>query len=401
MPLFEYAARNSHQEKVMGKVEAKTLPQAVTMLTARGLFVIRVRPYSEGSIEFLNKMMNRVGFVEIVTFTRQMATMITAGLSLSKALSILEQQPNPEMGKLVSTLLKDVETGNTFSGALTKYPKEFSRVYIQLVKAGELGGVLDKVLERLAINLEKEKEFQSKTKGALIYPIIVVTAMLVVAMIMMIFVVPKLTSMYKDFGAKLPAPTVVLMAISDFFVNNWWVVVAVAVIGVVAFKNWRKTRNGQIKFDQFVFKLPVFGDLRKKVIITDFARTLALLLSTGVSLLEALDIVAEAADSLVYREAFQDAAKMVEKGDSLSQAIAKYGEIFPPILNQMIAVGEETGKLDDVLQKLSVFFEAETEQAVKNMTTAMEPMIMVVLGVGVGLLVVAVILPIYSLTSQF
>ncbi len=401
MPIFEYVARNSHQEKVTGKVESKGVAQAVTMLTSRGLFVIRVKPYNEGSIEFINKMLNRIGFVEIVTFTRQMATMITAGLSLSKALSILEQQTNPEMGKMVSTLLKDVETGSTFSSSLVKYPKEFSRVYIQLVKAGELGGVLDKVLERLAINLEKEKEFQSKTKGALIYPIIVMSAMGVVATIMMIFVVPKLTSMYKDFGAKMPTPTLVLMSMSDFMVNNWWVVAIIGVIAYLSFQKWHKTRNGQIQFDKFVFKLPVFGDLKKKIVITDFARTLALLLSTGVSLLEAMDIVAEAADSLIYREAFQDASKMVEKGDSLSQAIAKYGDIFPPILNQMIAVGEETGKLDDVLQKLSVFFEAETEQAVKNMTTAMEPMIMVVLGLGVGLLVVAVILPIYSLTSSF
>lgn len=401
MPIFEYAARNSHQEKVTGKVEAKNQQQAVSLLAARGLFVVRVKLYTEGSMEFLNKLMNKVGFVEVVTFTRQMATMITAGLSLSKSLSILEQQPNPEMGKMVSALLKEVETGNTFSSALMKYPGQFSRVYIQLVKAGELGGVLDKVLDRLAINLEKEKEFQSKTKGALIYPIIVVTAMAVVGIIMMIFVVPKLTAMYKDFGAKMPMPTMVLMSISDFFVNSWWAVALAAAGAYFGFKSWQKTRKGQIAFEKFIFKLPIFGDLRKKIIVTDFARTLSLLLSTGVSLLEALDIVSEAADSLIYREAFQEAARMVEKGDSLSQAIARYGDIFPSILNQMLAVGEETGKLDDVLQKLSVFFEAETEQAVKNMTTAMEPMIMVVLGLGVGMLVIAVILPIYSLTSAF
>jgi type IV pilus assembly protein PilC len=401
MPIFEYQAKNSHFERVSGKVEAKTKSQAVNLLTARGLFVIGLKVTSENSsLEWLNQFFAKINFVDIVNFTRQMATMINAGLSLSKSLTILEQQINPEMGKVVVALLKDVESGGTFSDALAKHPKVFSRVYVQLVKAGEVGGVLDEVLERLAHTMEKEKEFRAKTKGALIYPIIVVSAMLVVATIMMIFVVPKLTDMYKDFGAELPLPTKILMGLSGFMVNNWWVFLLVGGIGAVAFSRWSKTDRGQHMIDAWLFKIPIFGELRKKIVLTDFTRTLSLLLGTGVSLLEALEIVTAAIDSLLYRDALAEATKLVERGDSLSAAIAKY-EHFPALLDQMIAVGEETGKIDEVLNKLSLFYEAESEQAVKNLTVAMEPLIMIVLGIGVGMLVVAVIMPIYSLTSQF
>ncbi|HCC84938.1 MAG TPA: pilus assembly protein PilC [Candidatus Pacebacteria bacterium] len=400
MPIFEYTAKNSHYEVIKGKVEAKTKSQAVTLLSARGLFVIKLRTLNDNSFEWFKQFFNKVAFDDVVNFTRQMATMINAGLSLSKSLTILEQQHNPEMAKVVAGLLKEVETGGTFSNALAKHPQIFSRVYVQLVKAGEVGGVLDEVLERLAVTMEKEKEFRAKTKGALIYPAIVVTAMLIVATIMMVFVVPKLTDMYKDFGAQLPLPTLILMGISGFMVKNFILIVLGVTGGIFFFKNWAKTEMGQRKLDGWLFKLPIFGDLRKKIILTDFARTLSLLLGTGVSLLEALDIVAAAMDSLLYREALKDATKQVERGDSLSAAVAKY-DLFPPLLNQMISVGEETGKIDDVLSKLSVFYESESEQAVKNMTVAMEPMIMIVLGIGVGMLVIAVILPIYSLTSQF
>lgn len=400
MPIFEYTVKNSHFEKVTGKVEAKTKAQAVALLTARGLFVIHLRAADGNSLAFLDQIFNKVEFSDIVNFTRQMATMINAGLSLSKSLTILEQQKNQEMGRIVTALLKDVESGGTFSDALGKHPRTFNRVYVQLVKAGEVAGVLDQVLERLAVTMEKEKEFRSKTKGALIYPVIVMSAMAVVGVIMMIFVVPKLTDMYKDFGAELPLPTRILMGLSHFLVNFWWAFAAVIGVGFTVFRSWAKTLKGQRAIDKWLFKVPIFGDLRRKVVLTDFARTLSLLLGTGVSLLEALEIVAEALDSIEYREALHTATQLVERGDSLSAAIAK-DDLFPALLNQMIAVGEETGKIDDVLSKLAVFYESESEQAVKNLTTAMEPLIMIILGIGVGLLVVAVILPIYSLTSQF
>lgn len=401
MALFRYTVKNQHGETVKGKVEARSESQAAAVLRTRGLLVIRVQPLNDESFTAIKEMLMGVKYDEVVTFTRQLSTMVTAGLPLTQAMSILNQQSKPAMSRMIGELQREVEGGSTFAKALAKFPRVFSRVYVQLVLAGETGGVLDEVLDRLADNMEKDKDFKAKTKGALIYPVIVVIAMIIVAFIMMVFVIPKLTEMYKDFGADLPFATQLLIDISTFVANFWWLFIVGGIGGSFVFRRWLKTRSGRIAFDRLLLKIPVFGELRSKVTLTEFARTLSLLLGAGISLLQALEIVSEASNNILYREALQDAAKQVEKGISLSQAIAKYGNLFPPILSQMIAVGEETGKLDDVLLKLSVYFESESEHAIKNLTTALEPMIMIVLGLGVGLMVIAIIMPIYNLTSQF
>ncbi len=400
MPLFNYSAKNERGEGVKGKVEAQTLQQAAAILRGRNLLVVTVRPVTSESFSFLKTMFMGVKQDDIVNFTRQLSTMITAGLPLTQALGILEQQEKPAMIKLVSDIKAEIEGGSTFAAALGKQSKVFSRVYIQLVRAGEAGGVLDEVLLRLADNMEKDKEFRAKTKGALIYPVIVVIAMVIVALVMMIFVIPKLTEMYTDFGAELPLATRLLIDTSHLVANFWWVLGLAAIAGSAALRSWRKTHAGQVAYDTFLMKIPVFGVLRQKVILTEFARTLALLIGAGISLLQALEIVSDAMNNIVYREALNDAAKQVEKGVSLAQALSQH-QIFPPLLSQMVSVGEETGKLDDVLLKLSTYFQSESEHAIKNMTTALEPMIMIVLGVGVGVMVIAIIMPIYNLTSQF
>ncbi|MFZ1721324.1 MAG: type II secretion system F family protein [Microgenomates group bacterium] len=401
MAFFKYTAKNKFSETVKGKVEAQTIDQAASLLTSRELLVITLSPLVEDSFQFFKAKFFGIKIDDIVNFTRQLSTMITAGLPLSSALAILVQQGKPEMTKMVSGLLEEVEGGSSFAKALDKQKIYFSRIYIQLVFAGEAGGVLDNILERLAENMEKQKEFRAKTKGALIYPVIVIVAMLVVGAIMMIFVIPKLTEMYRDFGADLPLATRALIAISDFMVRAWWFVLLVIVGGIIGFRRWYKTKPGQLAIDKFIMKIPVFGILTQKVILTEFTRTLSLLLGAGISLLQALQIVTDGVDNIIYREALQKATDQVEKGVSLSQALSHYDDIFPPILHQMIKVGEETGKLDSVLKKLSEYFESETEHAVKNMTTAIEPIIMVVLGIGVGAMVIAIIMPIYNLTSQF
>ena len=213
-------------------------------------------------------------------------------------MSILVRQSKPEMSRLVATLLQDVEGGNTFASALEKHP-EFSRIYVQLVRAGEVGGVLDDVLNRLADNMEKQKEFRAKTKGAMIYPVIVIIAMVAVGFIMMIFVIPKLTEMYKDFGAELPLPTMILIGISDFMVKFWYIMIGGAVGGYVALNRWRKTPVGRTQWDRYVLKIPIFGILRQKVILTEVARTLSLLLEAGISLLQALEIVTEGVENQI------------------------------------------------------------------------------------------------------
>jgi type IV pilus assembly protein PilC len=400
MPFFKYIAKNEHNETVKGKVEARSKEVAASILTSRSLLVINISPLEKGSFSFLKGMLSGVKEDDVVNITRQLSTMITAGLPLSTSLSILAEQSRDEISTLINDILRDIEGGNTLSQALEKKPKVFSRVYTQLIKAGEAGGVIDKILSRLADTLEKQKEFRGKTKGALIYPMIVVTAMVGVGFVMMIVVIPKLTEMYKDFGADLPFVTQLLIDISGIFVNYWWLMISLMVGIGLLFQNWKKTEAGDHYVDNLQLKMPVFGELKEKVIITEFARTLSLLLSAGVSLINALRIVSEAIESVNYRDSLEEVAKKVEKGVPMSQALSA-NEIFPPILYQMASVGEETGKLDEILLKLSVYFESESEQAVKNLTTALEPAIMIILGLSVGVMVVAIIMPIYSLTSQF
>lgn len=400
MPLFKYTAKNDHGDTLKGKVEAQSAAQAASALRNRNLLVITVQPISGHSSLPFKDLFEGVSFNDVVTFTRQLSTMITAGLPLTQGLSILAQQSKPGIAKMVSDLQREIEGGSTFAKALEKQPKIFPRVYTQLVRAGETGGVLDNVLQRLADNMERDKEFKGKTKGALIYPMIVVIAMFVVALVMLIFVVPQLTDMYKDFDADLPMATQILIDLSSTVSRFWYVGLAGGIGGFILFQRWVATHTGRRTFDRFLLSMPVFGVLRQKTILTEFTRTLSLMLGSGISLLQALDIVSEGINNTIYRDALQQSITQVEKGVSFSQSISKY-DMFPPILSQMVSVGEETGKLDDVLLKLSLYFQSESEQAIKNLTTALEPMIMVVLGIGVGLMVVAIIMPIYNLTSQF
>lgn len=401
MSYFKYTIKNQHGDTVKGKVEARTVQHAATILQERGLFVVDVVPIEESGLAIFNTLFGGIKQDDIVNFTRQLSTMITAGLTLTEALNILqEQNKKPAMVKTVSEILKAIEGGSSFGDALEKQEKVFSKTYVQLVRAGEVGGVLDEILQRLAENMEKSKEFKSKTKGALVYPAIVMIAMVILVFVMMVFVVPKLTAMFEDFGAELPLPTVILISISEVFQNYWWAMIGAMGVFFFFFRKWKKTDKGAHMWDKFLFRLPVFGELRKKIILTEFSRTIALLLGAGITLLRALHSVAEANESVIFREAFDDAAKKIEKGDSLSHAL-ELQSVFPNILPQMIRVGEETGKMDSVLMRLSAYYESETEQAIKTMTTALEPIIMIVLGVSVGFIVFAIIMPIYSLTSQF
>lgn len=400
MPYFSYSAKNQLNEVVKGKVEAQSASEAASLLDERGMLIIAIKPIATTNLQSFTKLFFGIKHDDIVTFTQQLSTMITAGLSLSKAIGVQVEQARPGFGELLANILQDIEGGKTFSEALAKHPKYFSRLYIQLVRAGEVGGVLDQILHRLALNMEKAKEFRAKTKGALIYPAIVLLTMLVVGFVMMAFVLPQLTAMFNDFGTTLPLPTVILIGISDIFAKYWPTIIAVVVLGGVVFRKWAKTDVGAHWVSKTILKVPIIGVLVQKMVITEFVRTLSLLLSAGISLLQALEIVTEGVDNLVFREAFQEAQKAVEKGGVLSEIIAQ-NPVFPGLLPQMVAVGEETGKLDEVLEKLSHFYESETEHAVKNLTTALEPLIMIILAIGVGAMVIAVIMPIYSLTSQF
>jgi type IV pilus assembly protein PilC len=304
------------------------------------------------------------------------------------------------MQKIVAQILADIEAGESFSTSLARHPDVFSRTYIALVKSGEVGGVMDAVLLRLADDMEKQQEFKGRVKGALIYPVIVIVGMVVVAFVMMIFVIPRLTSLYTDFGANLPLPTQILMSVSGFAVHFWFLVLAIVGIGLYVLNLYRATFQGRRKIDALIFKIPIFGDLQRQIILTELTRTLSLMVGSGVPILEALNITSEVVDNTIISDALKDSAKQIERGFPIAFSFARHPEAFPFLLSQMVAVGEETGKMDEVLTKISHIFEVESDEKVKGLTAAIEPIVMVVLGIGVGFLVIAVILPIYNLTSQ-
>lgn len=397
---FAYKVKDETGKTLTGVLEANTKTQAIQLLRNKRYIIISLHLEKESELDQFFEKIQKVSTDDVVNFTRQLSTMITAGLPLTESLRILEKQSRPAMGRIVAGILAEVEGGSSLGDSLEKYNDIFPKVYIALVRAGETAGVLDDILKRLADNLEKQRDFARKAKGALVYPAIILIGMVAVAAIMMIFVVPKMTEMYRDFGATLPLPTRILIGISDFMVKFWWLLVILISGGAYGFYKWIGTEAGGLLYEEALFKAPIIGKLRKQVVLTEFTRTMSLMVGAGISILDSLRIVADAVSSRIFKKDILEAAEKIEKGRPLGVVLADMPE-FPPIIPQMISVGEQTGKVDEILGKLSNYFESESETAIKTLTTAIEPLIMVVMGIGVGFLVFAIIMPIYNLTSQF
>jgi type IV pilus assembly protein PilC len=400
MKRFRFKAKDEKGAIVTGEVESPSPEQAARLLQKRGLIVITIETASRFSLQAIMRSSERIGFGDLVGFTRQLSTMINSGLPLTEALSILHSGSKESVQQIISQILADVEQGESLSFSVSKHPTVFSKNYIALIKAGETGGVLDTVLTRLADDLEKQQEFQGKVKGALVYPVIIIVGMIIVAFIMMVFVIPRLTSLYTDLSADLPLTTVILVTVSNFMATFWPLVLIAMGALVYAFKVYRGTKDGRRYTDELLFKIPIAGELAKHIYLTDFTRTLSLMVGSGVSILESLAIVGEAVPNVVISEAVQDVSKLVERGFPMGYSFARHPDAFPFLLAQMVSVGEETGKIDEVLAKVSHVFEVESEQKVKSLTTAIEPLILMVLGVGVAFLIIAIIMPIYNLTSE-
>ncbi len=399
--VFRYSGKDTQGIIVKGLVEAVGEKQAIGLLRSQEIYVISLQLVKKSIFSELQFKFSKVSFNNIVIFTHQLSTMISAGLTLTDAMSILKvQSSNPALAKMVSNILTEIEGGSSFAQALSKYPDQFSAIYVALVRAGEASGKLDEIIHRLAANLEKQREFRGKTKGALIYPVIILIGMLGVMTLMMIFVVPQLTSLYQEFGTDLPFTTRLMIKTSNLFVNFKFFIPVIIAGVVLLYRSWKKTNSGQHILDQFQFRLPVWGNLKKQMVLTEFSRTLGVLVGAGIPILKSLEIVSGSLASITYRDDLSKVAVQVEKGYPLGVPITQNAN-FPPILGQMITVGEETGKLDETLLKISEYFESETELGIKTLTTAMEPLIMVVLGVGVGFVVISILMPIYSLTSKF
>jgi type IV pilus assembly protein PilC len=402
MPVFQYKARGTDGKLLTGLADAPSRDGAMQLLHEKQLFVIDIRESRPGfSLNQIQQSIARVTFNDIVNFTRQLSTMVVAGLSLPEALSILRNQTtNQAFVDVLLDIEHQIVSGGNLANALSKYPRYFSTTYIALIRAGESSGSLDQILTRLSETLEAQREFRSKVSGAMIYPVIILIGMVGVVFVMMTVVMPKLTGLYKDFNIELPWTTVLLMSVSGFFVHFWWLVIFGIGGAVWLFRRWRKTPLGELLVDQLLFKIPLFGELQKKIILVDFTRTLGMLVAAGIHILEGLQILKGSLGNVMFRNAIGEISKKVEKGLPLGDSFAQY-PVFPPIVSQMMKVGEETGKLDETLTKLSKYFQSESEQLVKGLTTAIEPIIMVIMGLGVGFIVISVITPIYNITSQF
>lgn len=400
MPKFIYKAKDAKGGNVKGLIEAADQRQALSVLKERNLSCYSLSNKTEGLFSGVsNKYFKKTNFADVTAFTRQLSTMINAGLPLTESLAVLKAQEST-MSEISGLILQDVKEGKNLADSLKKFPKIFPQVYIALVSAGEAAGILDNILNRLATNMESQREFRGKIKNAMVYPVIVLVAMFGVIFGMMVLVIPKLTSLYEEFDADLPQVTKALISISKFSAHFWWLILLLVAGAVFLSKILMKNISVRRKVDEYKFKLPVFGKLSKMIAMTEFSRTLGLLVGAGVSLVEGLQISSKTSNNILVEEAIVFASEQVEKGLRLSSVLSQI-DFFPSIVPQMVGVGEETGKMDDVLTKVSNFFQTESEQSIKGLTTALEPLIMIVLGVGVLFLVMAIIMPIYNLTSSF
>jgi type IV pilus assembly protein PilC len=397
---FQYRALKG-TKIISKKIEAEDQKDVVEFLRKNDYFPIEVKEVRAAEIIFFSNLVNKPSFSDIVDFTRQVAIMLNAGLTIVDSLDIIKKQvTKPALKKIITDIDNDIKSGNSFSSALQKYRGIFSNLYIALVKSGEASGKLSEILLKLSDNLEKEREFKGKLKGAMIYPVLVISAMFVVMFIMITFVVPKLLNLYKDFNISLPATTQILITISSFSAKFWPLIIGAVFVGITAFKKYADTKAGKHSIDSLMLRLPVINNVIKIASLVDSTRTLSILIGSGVSILDGLAIVIDTTDNSIFHDSFVNIKRKVEKGQSLGVSLQQE-EIFPPILVQMVLVGEQTGHLDDTLMRMSRYFEMESEIAIKALTTLIEPMILVFLGLGVGFLVLSVITPIYNLTSSF
>lgn len=399
MQTYRYTVLNEQGQASTGLIEASDEAQAADILRSRKLLITSLEAKRETNIMQMFGG-GKVKQQELITVTRQLATMVTAGLPLTQALQVLVgQMKQGNLKRTFETIIRDIDGGVAFSKSLEKHPQVFPRLYISLIRAGEASGNLDVILTKLANNMETQAEFKSKVKGALIYPMIVLIAMGGVMVIMMVFVIPQMKQVYSSMNLELPLSTKILVAMSDFMVNQWYMVIILVGAAIAGYRYFAKTLRGRYLIGDIYNKVPVFGKLNTEVQLTQFIETLALLIASGVPILDALDISKDTLSNIRFQEATANIAQAVEKGTTLSEAI-KRQPVFPTIVSQMADIGEKTGKLDEVLGKIGSSFEEETNNTVKNLSTALEPIIMIVLGVCVGFLIFSLLLPIYGVLGS-
>lgn len=392
-------------------MEAKDEFDLANILRQENSFLISSKLASEtAKIKNIEHLLNRIAsffkirqgipITEKMMFSRNLSVMIGAGLSLNRALDVLSKQTdNMAFKKILGSVSEEVQKGKSFSDALSLYVSAFSNLYINMIRSSEAAGNLEDILQLLSKQLKKEYDLKRKIRGAFMYPAVILVAMIAIGILMMIFVVPSLARTFRDLGVPLPLTTRIIIAISEFGVNYWYLFFGFIAGGIYSIILFFRTRMGKNMVDALFLKMPLLSPLTKKINSARFARTMSSLLEGGVPIVKSLEITAETIPNHFYKDSLKKTIEKVQKGESLSKSLEEYPELYPPLVTQMIAVGEETGSISDVLKHLAIFFESEVSQATKNMSTIIEPLLMIVIGIAVGFFAISMMQPMYSIVE--
>jgi len=401
MPMFTYKTTVRGKTQT-GEIEADNEQGARQKLHQKNIRVESIKAKSSFfSMQIGGPKKQKITERDVVIFTRQFSTMVDAGLPLVQCLEILgKQSDNKTFGEIIMDVKNQIEQGSNLSDSMRRHPKVWDSLYCNLVDAGEAGGILDTILARLAAYIEKSLSLKKKVKSAMVYPAAIVTVAFVVVAFLMIFVIPTFATMFEGSGGELPGPTAIVMAISNFFRDQWYVIIGAPILFAFIFKKVYATEKGRVEIDRFALKLPVFGLLIRKVSVAKFTRTLGTLLSSGVPLIDAMDICARTSGNKIVERAIVNTIESVKEGETIAAPLARES-VFPPMVIQMIDVGESSGSLDGMLGKIADFYDEEVDTAVEGLTALLEPMLMVFLGSVVGFIVVAMYLPIFKMGENF
>ncbi len=406
MPVYQYKARDRAGKVLAATMEAATEREVASALREKGLFVSEIKAPGKGlnaeiKLPTWLDPSSRPGPRDVTLFSRQFATVINAGLPVVQSLAILQRQSEKEgFENALKKVREDVETGIPLSDAIAKFPGIFDKLYVYLVKAGEASGNLDGILERVAAYLEKQAELRGKIRTALTYPTVVLVIAIGVTFFLLTGVVPQFATILQQLGGEMPVITRILIGVSDFLQGYWWTMVLAIVLAIVGIRVWRRNEGGRRATDRLLLRMPVFGTLLQKTAIANFASTFGLLLRSGVNIVEALDITKGTARNAIVEDILEEAKDAVQRGEQISVTLVKHPVVFPPLVASMTAIGEETGAVDAMMQKVSDFYEREVDEAVATLTAALEPMMIVFLGVIVGFIVAGMFVPMFSIIGQ-
>ena len=399
MPVYQWVGKNRKDEVQKGEIDAVSEEAVKAQLARQRITPTKVKKKPKDLFANVTFLQPTVKQRDVILFARQFSTMIDAGLPIIQCLDILySQQANATFKRMLKEIKESVEGGATLAEALKKFPKQFDNLFVNMIAAGEAGGILDAILRRLAAYMEKAAKLKAQVKGAMTYPIVTLIIAVLVLAVILVFVIPVFEEMFADFGGELPMPTKIVVAMSDMVKSKIIYIVVGLVLFIIAFKKFYGTEKGREFADKMILKVPVFGDLLRKVAVAKFTRTMGTMLSSGVAILEALDIVAKTAGNKTVEKAVYNVRKGISEGRTMADPLAQSG-VFPSMVCQMISVGESTGALDAMLEKIADFYDEEVDQAVENLTALIEPFMLVFLGVTIGGLVIAMYLPIFKMAG--